>query len=169
MRAALGFLVALSLLIMIVPSLGARPGDSTAAAPPSPSSAVSPGDTSRTVPPDTTNPSRRTIAYYFYTTARCASCLKIETYSREALEAGFAAEMKRGGIEWRMVNVDLAENAHFIKEYQLFTKSLVLVEETRGERGRWKNLPRVWSLLTDADAFRKYVQDETRLFIGKKP
>lgn len=169
MKPALAFFFALLLCALCATSLSAQTADSLPAASSLEGAAASIADSARPASPDTTKPVRRTIAYYFHTTARCASCLKIEAYSREALETGFAKEIARGDLEWRMVNIDQPEHAHFVKEYQLFTKSLVLVEETGGERGRWKNLPRVWSLLTDAPGFRRYVQEEARLFIGKQP
>ena len=63
----------------------------------------------------------KVVAYYFHTTARCTTCLAIESYSREVVEQKFGADIAKGRLEYRLVNVQLPENQHFIKDYQLFT------------------------------------------------
>jgi hypothetical protein len=107
----------------------------------------------------------RVIAYYFHTTYRCASCRAIEAYSREAIESAFAGQLKDGRLLWKVVNVEAKGNEHFVKDYGLYTKSLVLVNETRGKAAEWKNLEKVWQLLQDKGKFLRYVQDETRRYL----
>lgn len=107
----------------------------------------------------------RVIAYYFHTTYRCASCRAIEAYSREAIESAFADELRDGRIIWMAVNVEVKGNGHFVKDYGLYTKSLVLVNETRGKPAEWKNLEKVWQLIQDKPKFLRYVQDETRAYL----
>ena len=110
----------------------------------------------------------RVIAYYFHTTYRCASCRAIEAYSREAIESAFADQIKDGRILWRVVNIEVEGNEHFVKDYALYTKSLVLVNETRGKPTRWKNLEKVWQLLQDKPKFLRYVQDETQAYLTQQ-
>lgn len=118
---------------------------------------------------DTTAASRRVIAYYFHTTLRCSSCRKIETYSREAIHAAFPGEIESGRLVWRVVNIEEKGNEHFVKDYQLYTKSLVLVEERNGQRARWRNAAKIWELLGDKERFFAYVQGETRAFLVDQP
>jgi hypothetical protein len=80
---------------------------------------------------------------------------------------GFADALKRGSMVWRMVNVDQPANQHFIKDYELYTKSVVLVKMRDGKQAAWKNLDRVWELLNDQAAFQKYVTDEVKQFVEK--
>jgi hypothetical protein len=108
----------------------------------------------------------RVIAYYFHTTQRCASCRAIEAYSREAIEIAFAEELEAGRIVWTPVNIDVKGNEHFVKDYALYTKSLVLVDEKRGKPARWKHLEKVWQYLGDKPKFLRYVQDETRAYLA---
>ena len=110
----------------------------------------------------------RVIAYYFHTTYRCATCRRIEAYSREAVDTGFARELKDGSLEFRLVNIQLPENRHFIEDYQLFTKSLVLVRIKDGKQEEWTNLDRVWELTGNRDAFLGYVQQGVRGYLEKK-
>ena len=110
--------------------------------------------------------SPKLIAYYFHATARCVSCKTIEALSREALEQGFAKELRDGEIEWRILNVEEPDNRHFIADYQLNTMSLVLVEMKDGKPGRSKNLKDVWQLLKDKIGFINYVKTEVRLMLN---
>ena len=109
--------------------------------------------------------SPKVIAYYFHTTFRCSSCKKIEAYSREAIEGGFSKELKDGTLEWRVINVEQSGNRHFVDDYRLFTKSLVLVRLNEGKQKDWKNLMKVWELLGNKEAFVRYVQDELRSYL----
>ncbi len=111
--------------------------------------------------------SSKVIAYYFHGTRRCVSCRKIETYSREAIETGFAEALKSGELEWLVFNTDKAENKHFLDDYELYTRSLVLAKIEDGEEIEWKNLEKVWQLLGDKDGFIQYVQTEVKSFLGQ--
>lgn len=105
------------------------------------------------------------IAYYFHGTRRCPSCIKIEAYTKEAVDSGFVKSLQSGLLEWRVVNTDESENEHFLKEYQLFTKSVVLVDLRGGKQVKWTNLAKVWDFLGDKPAFVKYIQDELTAFM----
>ncbi len=108
----------------------------------------------------------RVVAYYFHVTVRCATCRKIESYSREAIEQGFAKDLQDGRLEWRPVNVQLPENRHFIRDYQLFTRSLVVVKIRGGKQVEYRNLEKVWDLVGDKAGFLKYVQANVRAYLG---
>lgn len=109
--------------------------------------------------------SRKTIAYYFYSQPRCASCKKIEAFTEEAIRTGFEKELKSGELEWRLVDVKEKGNEHFIQDYQLYSKSVVLVNMKNGEQSDWKNLQEVWNLLNDKQKFIDYIRGETRAFL----
>ncbi len=40
--------------------------------------------------------SDKVVVYYFYSTARCDSCMKIEAYTKEAIDSGFPEALKEG-------------------------------------------------------------------------
>ncbi|MBD3234085.1 MAG: hypothetical protein GF315_10230 [candidate division Zixibacteria bacterium] len=105
------------------------------------------------------------VAYYFHSNVRCPSCIKIENYSQEAILTNFRSEIDAGLVEWRMVNTDEPENTHYIGDYNLFTKSVVIVEYKDGEQVRWKNLEKVWELLDDKQAFQDYVSGEIKQYL----
>ena len=105
------------------------------------------------------------VAYYFHGNKRCSTCRKLEAYSEEAITGGFVTELESGEILWRTVNTDNAANAHFITDFELVTKSLVLVEYRDGEVVRWKNLKLIWQLVREKDGFLTYVREATGEFL----
>ena len=106
------------------------------------------------------------VAIYFHGNARCATCRKIEAYADEAIAQGFVDELASGRLAWRVVNIDEPGNKHFIEDFQLVTRSVVLVEYREGEVVRWENLDKVWQLVRSKDRFVGYVQGETSEFLG---
>lgn len=114
---------------------------------------------------DSAGPSHRVIAYYFHGNVRCDNCRKIEAYSQEAVLTGFEEALDAGRLEWLIVNVDEPENEHFTKDYELVTRSVVLVEIRDGKRVRWKNLEQVWQLLGQKGVFIDYVRNEVKAYL----
>ena len=108
----------------------------------------------------------KVIAYYFHTNTRCSTCIKIEAYSKEAIEKGFSDELKNGTLEMRIVNYEQAENRHFIQDYKLVSKSLILVNMVDGKQTGWTNLKLVWQLTGHKDAFLNYVRKEVRGYLA---
>jgi hypothetical protein len=107
------------------------------------------------------------VAYYFHGNMRCNTCRKLEAYSEEAISKGFADQIAAGELEWRAINTDEPDNKHYIKDFELTSKSLVLAEYRDGEVKRWKNLKLIWQLVGDKDGFLKYVRDTTTDFLAE--
>ena len=107
------------------------------------------------------------VAYYFHSTRRCVTCKKIEAYSREAIESKFDKELESGLLEFKPINFDEEENEHFIKDYALYTKSLVICDYKKGKQIKWKNLEKIWELVNDKEDFLKYVQDEISNYLDE--
>ena len=126
------------------------------------------GERAAPAPADSPAPAHVVRVYYFHGNARCVSCRKIEALAGEAVRAAFAGEMKQGKVEWLAVNIEEPANKHFIRDYRLYTKSLVVVDLVDGTRVRWKNLEKIWELLRDDDAFRQYVQGEVKSYLEKR-
>lgn len=114
---------------------------------------------------DPTLSAHRVDAYYFHGNARCATCRSLEEYGHEALRRSFGDALEEGRLVWRPTNIDLPENRHFVRDFQLQFRSLVLVEVRDGATARWKNLERLWELAGDRDACVSYVEEETRRFM----
>ena len=105
------------------------------------------------------------IVYYFHGTARCERCRKFEAYTKEALLTGFPEELKTGLLEWRVLNVEEPANEHFVEDFQLTTRAVVLVDAVDGRQQQWKDLKEIWFLVDDKAAFLEYIQSETRSYL----
>ena len=107
------------------------------------------------------------VAYYFHGNYRCSSCRTIEQYSREAIENNFSYQLEIKKLIFKVINIDLPENRHFIQDYQLYTRSLIIVEFKDGKQVVWKNLTKVWEYLGDRDKFHEYVRSEIQKSLEK--
>jgi hypothetical protein len=107
----------------------------------------------------------KVIAYYFHGTFRCTTCQNIEKYSKEAIEHYFPNELKNGKIEFKPLNVEETENRHYIQDYQLFSRALVISLVKQDKEVTWKNLSDVWKHVRNKDKFFQYVKDEVDIFL----
>jgi hypothetical protein len=103
---------------------------------------------------------RHLVVTYFHTTFRCPTCHKIETYSNDAVHFNFEDELKSGKLVWRVINVEEPEHKHFVKDYQLYSKHLIVSEMKDGKEVRWKDLTKVWTCVRDEAVFNDYVKTE---------
>jgi len=108
--------------------------------------------------------------YYFHTTYRCHSCTLLEEYTREAVMKNFPAELKSGRIKFVSLNVEKDPNRHYVQDYQLSFKSVVVsVRDEKGQEQRWENLSKVWVYLRDRDTLAKYVVERVRANLKEVP
>jgi hypothetical protein len=105
------------------------------------------------------------FAYYFHGNLRCSSCITIENFTATAIRNCFDEELKSGRLEWKVINVEEPGNEHFVKDFNLFTQQVILVEKVGGKQTRWKNLDQVWSLLNNESQFVSYIQSELSIFM----
>lgn len=107
------------------------------------------------------------VVTYFHGDLRCATCKKLEAYSREAVEKAFASDIESGRVVFKLVNTDRAENEHFLEDYSLVTKALVVTQEADGKVLRWANLDKIWELVRgDQQAYTDYVVAAVRAYLG---
>ena len=108
------------------------------------------------------------VVYYFYTNTRCSSCKTIEAYTREAVATKLAAGYKDWKVEFKGVNVEDKENEHFVQDYWLNSKSVVVQKFAGKKPLKWAKLDKVWQLLGDKFVFMNYVYDETKKLLDEK-
>ena len=116
---------------------------------------------------NSTQESSQYVAYYFYNSKRCSSCYRIENWSEAAIQENFQQELSAGKLKWRAINIEEPENEHFIQDFNLYSKSLVIVEQDKGSPERSKKLKKVWRLVRDKEKFFHYVSSEIRDFMEK--
>lgn len=103
-----------------------------------------------------------TTVFYFHGSKRCMACNKIEAWTRAAVELSFVKELAGGMVVFKAVNLDEPENAHFVQDFQLAMRSVVVQRGTAFER-----LDQVWQLVRgDEAAFRQYITTGVRRHLG---
>ena len=110
-------------------------------------------------------PAEKVYAYYFHGSMRCFTCYKLEQYSKEAIEGNFKPELASGKLEFKTINTEEKVNAHFVNDYQLYTKALVLSLVKDGKEIRSNNLNKIWKLVGNKDKFIGYVKEEVANFL----
>ena len=100
------------------------------------------------------------VAYYFHGNARCPTCHKMEQYTKEAIEENFKDELANGLLVVKTVNVEEKENEHFVNDYQLYTKTLIISRVENGKEMQYKNLTKIWEYVRDKKKFFNYVTAE---------
>ncbi|MBU1053166.1 MAG: hypothetical protein KKC46_04965 [Proteobacteria bacterium] len=110
--------------------------------------------------------SHKIIVYYFHGKNRCYTCKRIEKLTRETVDNYFGNEISAGLVKMEVVNVDEPKNKHFAKEYQLFTKSVIVSDIVNGKEQQWKNLQKVWELVHNEEAFKEYIRNEIKLYLS---
>jgi len=108
----------------------------------------------------------RVVVYYLHSNRRCATCKKLEAYSEEAVASGFETQLEDSLIVWQVVNFEEEDNEHYVKDYGLYTQSLVLSRLQGDKEVEWKNLDKIWKLVGNKKEFISYVQEELNAFLN---
>lgn len=154
-----GILLGFVVIALATIAVRGRSGDGGAAAAPGQDGAPA----AASAPPATA--AGRLVAFYFHGAKRCQSCNSIERLTREALQA----EVAGGRIEIRSVDVDEPAQAHFVDDFQLTMRTVVLAEERAGRIGRWRRLDECWDRFGDAAGFTAYVRSSLEDFRSAPP
>jgi len=111
----------------------------------------------------------RVVVYYFHTTQRCPTCRRIEEWAGLALRSAFADDLADSSLVFMPVNTDEKANQHFLKDYELYTKSLIVSDTKGGVQLGWENLQKVWEYAGSQEKFFAYVQGEVRRHLAAVP
>jgi hypothetical protein len=112
-------------------------------------------------------PSPEVIVYYFHGYQRCWTCRRVEELAHLALVERFSDELETGRLQWQVVNIEAEGYEHFISDFNLVARALVVRRVQERKETDWKNLQRIWELVGDEEEFVKYVQDEVGSLLGE--
>jgi hypothetical protein len=98
----------------------------------------------------------------FHGDKRCRTCIGIGDLARRTLDEEFAGEKKSGRVRWENINYDEPANAHYVKDYQLVSSTIVVTLWKGGEEVKWSRLDGVWDHFGDESAFRAYLTQSVR-------
>ena len=109
-------------------------------------------------------PTDRVVVMYFHRTQRCPTCLRMGSYSEEAVVNGFAKEIKRGTVEFHYIDFQDENNAVLTNGYKVGGPTLVVAQVVGNKVKEYKNLTEIWTKNSDKDAFLKYVRDNVAAY-----
>jgi len=114
-----------------------------------------------------TNKKASVAVYYFHGNFRCANCRNLEQYSKEAIEKHFKDELVSGKVVFKVINVEEKGNEHFVNDYQLYTRSLIISLVKNGKEVKSKNLAKIWEYLKNKPGFYQYVKEEVDTYLNE--
>ncbi|MBD3220288.1 hypothetical protein GF314_03520 [bacterium] len=120
-----------------------------------------------TVADDDGLPDDGLVVYYFHGYKRCPTCNKIEALAEKTIWEGFDARLRDGTIVFRAVNIETDDHRHFVQDYALATKVVVISERRDGREVGWRRLDEVWQKIGDDDAYRRYIASNVRECLGE--
>ena len=100
--------------------------------------------------------------YCFHGNRRCMICSKIEQLTKQALEEKYAGALASGKIVFRAVNVEEPVNEHFVRDFGLTVRGVVMAGN-----GRFEKFDSVWNLVRDPEKFQSCIQDGVKRMMGK--
>jgi thiol-disulfide isomerase/thioredoxin len=112
-------------------------------------------------------PKDRVIAMYFHRTQRCPTCLKMGSYSEEAVKAAFADEIKAGQVAFYAIDFQDAKNARYTKAYNINGPALIVAKISDNKVASYRNLEEIWAKAGDKSAFLQYVQETVKADLAK--
>lgn len=152
--------ITIFLLLFVVFSLGFMLGRET-----QPRDKAAPG---KSTAAEIKKPSTKYVVYYFYNGKRCVTCKNIENYTEQTVVRDFSQSLVDRRITFFPVNIDQKNNEHFIDDFNLTTKTVVLAEYKDNKCVKSKQLGKIWELAHDKKLFDAYVREEISAFSGLK-
>lgn len=110
-------------------------------------------------------PADRIVVMYFHRTQRCPTCLKMGSYSEEAVKAGFARQIADGKVEFRYIDFQDKKNEALANGFKVGGPKLIVAHVSGNKIMEYKNLPDIWAKVRDRAAFIEYVQSNIQKYL----
>jgi len=107
-------------------------------------------------------PAERVVVMYFHRTHRCPTCMKMGSYSEEAVNTGFPDEIKKGTVEFHYIDFQDQKNDALTKAYNVSGPTLIVARVADSKVAEYNNLTEIWTKVRDKPAFIEYVQSNVR-------
>jgi len=104
-------------------------------------------------------PADGVVVYYFHGHKRCFTCNKMEALADEAIWQDFQDLVNDGSVVFKAVNIETDADRHFIGDYELVNKVVVMSERRDGQEVSWQRLDLVWEKIADDEAYRAYITE----------
>ena len=109
------------------------------------------------------------VVFCFHGNDQVRKAGKMQRWTKELLDKSFSEELKTGRLQWRIVNYEEPNNAHYVKKYHLANATIVVDDGRPGNPGVATNYePKAWSLIDNKAAFLDYFREEIAKSLKKK-
>ena len=110
-------------------------------------------------------PADRVVAMYFHRTQRCPTCLKMGSYSEEAIKKGFTKQVKEGSVEFHYIDFQNKKNAALAKAYGVSGPALVVAKVEENKVKEYKSLDDIWTKVREKPKFIEYVSENIEVYL----
>ncbi len=111
-------------------------------------------------------PSDRVLVMYFHRTQRCPTCLRMGSYTEEAIRGGaFADELKQGKVAFHFIDFQDQRNAAISKGYGVAGPTLIVAKVVGNKVAAYQNLKEMWSKSVNRPDFVDYVQSNVKAYL----
>jgi len=107
-------------------------------------------------------PSERVVAMYFHRTQRCPTCLRMGSYSEEAVTSGFAQQIEKAKVAFYYIDFQDPKNEALTKGYGVSGPTLIVAKIAGNKVAQYRNLQEIWEKAGDKAAFIEYVRSNVR-------
>ncbi|HSP44116.1 MAG TPA: nitrophenyl compound nitroreductase subunit ArsF family protein [Luteolibacter sp.] len=106
------------------------------------------------------------VMTYFLLGKRCTTCRILEAFTKATAEQDFADELASHRLVFRVIDTEQPAHRHYLKDYQLTTKTVIISRRLDGKETEWKDMEKVWDLVDEETAFRAYLGEQIREYLG---
>ena len=110
-------------------------------------------------------PADRVVAMYFHRTQRCPTCLKMGSYSEEAVKKGLPKQVKAGSVEFHYIDFQNKKNAALTKAYKITGPALVVAKVKQNKVKEYKSLKEIWAKVGEKSKFIEYVRENVEAYM----
>lgn len=89
----------------------------------------------------------------------------MEDFCKGTVERNFKSFITAKKLEFKSINIERYGNEHFVDDFQLYTRSLVIALVKNGKQVRFKNLEYIWEFAEDQDKLLGYIMGEVDAFL----
>ena len=83
----------------------------------------------------------------------------MESYSLETVTKYFKKEIESGKVNFKAIDLEEKNNEHYVNDYKLYTKTLIISVTKNGKEIQYKNLDKIWEYARNKEKFTNYVKN----------
>jgi len=110
-------------------------------------------------------PADRVLAMYFHRTQRCPTCLKMGSYSEEAVKQGFPDQVANGVVAFYYIDFQDENNAELAKGYDVSGPALIVAQVVDNKVKEYKDLGEIWTKVGEKPEFLEYVRENVEAYL----